>query len=101
MEYNDLPLFLSNRDWFTHHEEYGFAIPTAYCPPLGIKEFNQIRANIIGWYEEGDIPKELDPYISIERFVEMRKSIDYTNEQIKKELSVIFSKSDIDNYNFK
>lgn len=98
MQLEKLPLYLSNDEWFTDDREYGFTIPSAKCPASGIKEFNELRALLIGWHEKKPIPEEMDPYISIENFVQMRNSIGYSADNIKKEINLIYTKEEVEQY---
>lgn len=96
MQTTKLAMYLTNDEWFVHEERFGFAIPSPKCPANAIQEFNALRATLANWHYDEPLPKEIDFYITIDRFIEMRTSIGYTQENIEKELPLIYSKAEIE-----
>lgn len=88
----------TNDEWGYHNPECGCIYPTAKCPAEGIKEWNENRFRLaIPFYSGGGFPPGIkDPYITIEMFEAFRKGTGYTDEQIRNEVRLIYSRKEYD-----
>lgn len=96
MEFDNLLKFLENEKWNQWNDALGCSVPTDVCPAYVIKEFNDNSFRIGGGYITGFVPPERDPYITTKMFEEMRKRIGYTDEQIRNEARLIYSRKEYD-----
>ena len=89
MDLARLPYYLEKDEW--NQEGYIGREPTDIAPAYVIKDYNDI-------FQEYDLLYGVTRRIEPERFVEMRKRINYDPDLIEKELKEIYTIEELDEY---
>lgn len=98
MEHEGLYMFLQKDEWHRWDDDLSCSVPTDICPIHVIKEFNENSFDIAGGTIMGSVPPEYDPYVTVDKFVQMRDRVGYPPELIEIEMSILFSKKEIIEY---
>lgn len=98
MTQDGLYMFLEKYEWHRWDDDLDCSVPTDICPVHVIKEFNENSFDIAGGTIIGSVPPEYDPYVTVEKFVQMRDRAGYPPRLIEIEMTFLFSKKEITKY---